>query len=118
MSWLGFVFSSAPHTSASGREGLDALLATSAYSESLRAVFVGEGVLQLLKHQRPESLQIKDHVSGFKLLDLYDVEEVFVSASALRKFGLSSENLIIDHQVMSDVQMAALLAECDKLVNF
>ena len=32
---IGFIFSSAPHGVTSGREGLDAVLATSAYSEEI-----------------------------------------------------------------------------------
>lgn len=35
MKRIAFVFSTAPHGSASGREGLDALLATSALTEAL-----------------------------------------------------------------------------------
>ena len=41
---LGFVFRSHPHTSAKGREGLDALLATSAYCEDIDVFFIGAGV--------------------------------------------------------------------------
>ena len=45
MKRVAFVFSSAPHGSASGREGLDALLATSALSDEIGVFFVGDGVL-------------------------------------------------------------------------
>jgi sulfur relay (sulfurtransferase) complex TusBCD TusD component (DsrE family) len=52
----GFVFSSAPHGSASGREGLDALLATSALTEDIGVFFLGDGVFQLLAGQQPQAV--------------------------------------------------------------
>ena len=48
MKRVAFVFTSAPHGSASGREGLDALLATSALTEDIGVFFLGDGVFQLL----------------------------------------------------------------------
>ncbi|MBM7037281.1 sulfurtransferase complex subunit TusC [Vibrio ulleungensis] len=118
MSATGFLFTQAPHTTASGREGLDAVLATSAYSEELCCLFVGEGVLQLLSAQEPEVLKLKDYVSAFKLLDLYDIEEVFVSHSALGSYGLTADDLIIDCEVLDDGAMADTLAKCDKVLRF
>lgn len=52
MKRVAFVFSSAPHGSAAGREGLDALLATSALTDDIGVFFVGDGVFQLLPEQR------------------------------------------------------------------
>lgn len=54
MKRVAFVFTHGPHGGAGGREGLDALLATSALSEDLGVFFVGDGVLQLLPGQQPE----------------------------------------------------------------
>ncbi len=54
MKRVAFVFTSAPHGSAGGREGLDALLATSALTEDMGVFFVGDGVFQLLPGQQPE----------------------------------------------------------------
>ncbi|PLL98143.1 sulfurtransferase complex subunit TusC, partial [Klebsiella michiganensis] len=56
MKRVAFIFSSAPHGSASGREGLDALLATSALTEEIGVFFVGDGVFQLLPEQRPAAV--------------------------------------------------------------
>ncbi|KAE9776413.1 sulfurtransferase complex subunit TusC, partial [Escherichia coli] len=49
MKRVAFVFSTVPHGSASGREGLDALLATSALTEDLGVFFIGDGVFQILQ---------------------------------------------------------------------
>ena len=71
MKRVAFVFSSAPHGSASGREGLDALLATSALSDEIGVFFVGDGVFQLLPGQQPSAVLARDYIATFKLLPLY-----------------------------------------------
>ena len=61
MSQLTYLFRSAPHGSAAGREGVDALLAASAYCEDISVIFVGDGVYQLLNGQQPETILSKDY---------------------------------------------------------
>jgi tRNA 2-thiouridine synthesizing protein C len=65
MKRVAFVFSSAPHGSAAGREGLDALLATSALSEDLGVFFIGDGVFQLLSQQAPGVILARDYIATF-----------------------------------------------------
>ncbi len=67
MKRVAFVFSSAPHGSASGREGLDALLATSALTDEIGVFFVGDGVFQLLPGQQPSAVLARDYIATFKL---------------------------------------------------
>lgn len=57
-----------PHGSASGREGLDALLATSALTEDLGVFFIGDGVFQILQGQQPDAVLVRDYIATFKLL--------------------------------------------------
>lgn len=52
MKRIAFVFSTAPHGTAAGREGLDALLATSALTDDLAVFFIADGVFQLLSGQK------------------------------------------------------------------
>lgn len=89
MKRVAFVFSSAPHGSASGREGLDALLATSALTEEIGVFFVGDGVFQLLPGQRPAAVLARDYISTFKLLSLYDIEQCWICAASARERGLN-----------------------------
>ena len=60
MKRIAFVFSSAPHGSSAGREGLDAVLATSALTEEIGLFFIGDGVLQLLANQQPGKILARD----------------------------------------------------------
>ena len=78
MKRVAFVFTSAPHGSASGREGLDALLATSALTEDIGVFFLGDGVFQLLAGQQPQAILARDYIATFKVLPLYDIETFYV----------------------------------------
>lgn len=95
MNQIAFVFSHSPHGHASGREGLDALLATSAYSEQIAAFFIDDGVYQLVEGQQPSVILAKDYAPMFKLCDLYDIEHIYVLDTSLEERGLSLANLLI-----------------------
>ena len=78
------------------REGLDALLAATAFcdEEEIGVFFIDDGVLNLLDGQNPELLLQKDFIRTFKLLDLYDIEQRFVCADSLDQYNLQTEQLI------------------------
>ncbi|WP_158175107.1 sulfurtransferase complex subunit TusC [Grimontia hollisae] len=118
MKKLGFVFSSAPHGCASGREGLDAILATSNYSEDLVLYFVSDGVMQLLAGQQPDDILCRDYISTFKMLSLCDVEEIYVCAESLKERGLDALPLIIEAEKVSPQAIAASLSQCAKVLQF
>ena len=118
MKKIAFIFHTAPHATTAGREGLDALLAASAYSEDLAVFFIGEGVLQLLQSQEPGQVLSRDYISAFKLLDLYDIEQRFICAQSLKEWGIAPGELIVDGEVISPQAIAAQWNEFDQLVTF
>ncbi|SEG72867.1 sulfurtransferase complex subunit TusC [Vibrio hangzhouensis] len=118
MTTLAFVFTSLPHTTARGREGLDALLATSAFTEDIKVFFVGAGVNQLRLNQDSEAVLSRDYVSAFKLMDLYDLEQVYVCEASLSRYQLSTSQLIADVQVLSPESLASELSQCHKVLTF
>ncbi len=115
---ITFVFRTAPHGSASGREGLDALLATSAYSENLQVIFLGDGVLQLLPDQQPQAVLSKDYAPMFKLFDLYDIEQVFVCQASLDERGIGHDNLLIDTQIVTRDAIQQRLQNAGQILVF
>ena len=118
MSKLGFIFHSPPHSSASGREGLDALLAASAYTEDIRVLFVRDGVYQLLSNQKPEVIKSRDYISTFKLLELYDIDDIYICEESLMARQLSDQELIIKATSVSTVEIQELVSECSKVLVF
>ncbi|WLI77916.1 sulfurtransferase complex subunit TusC [Kosakonia sp. H02] len=95
MKRIAFVFNSAPHGSSSGREGLDALLATSAFSDDIGVFFVGDGVFQLLANQQPAAILARDYIATFKVLPLYDIDQYWLCAASLRERGLGAETAFV-----------------------
>ncbi|MFC1236924.1 sulfurtransferase complex subunit TusC [Vibrio sp. F74] len=119
MKKIGFVFRSHPHSSAKGREGLDALLAASAYSENIAVFFIGDGVTQLMTNQNTASIYSRDYVPAFKLMDLYDIEEIYVCSNSLKANGMDEVELVLADAVrLNSGDLAKQLHGCDKLLTF
>lgn len=117
---LAFLFRTAPHGNAISREGLDALLAATAFcdEEEIGIFFVDDGVLNLLDGQNPELLLQKDFIRTFKLLDLYDIEQCFVCADSLDQYNLNTEQLIISAEKIDRTSLINKLSQAEKVFTF
>ena len=117
---LAFLFRTAPHGNAISREGLDALLAATAFcdEEEIGVFFVDDGVLNLLDGQNPELLLQKDFIRTFKLLDLYDIEQRFVCADLLDQYNLQTEQLIISAEKIDRTSLINKLSQAEKVFTF
>ncbi|MDP5292021.1 sulfurtransferase complex subunit TusC [Oceanimonas sp. CHS3-5] len=118
MNKVAFIFRTLPHGSAAGREGLDAVLATSALSEELAVFFIDDGVYQLKAGQAPAAIHGRDYAPTFGLLELYDIERVYVCAESLAERGLSPADLCIDADVCDAGELRRLLSEHDVCLTF
>ena len=117
---LAFLFRTAPHGNAISREGLDALLAATAFcdEEDIGVFFIDDGVLNLLDRQNPELLLQKDFIRTFKLLDLYDIEQRFVCADSLDQYNLQTEQLIISAEKIDRTSLINKLNQAEKVFTF
>ena len=117
---LAFLFRTAPHGNAISREGLDALLAATAFcdEEEIGVFFVDDGVLNLLDGQNPELLLQKDFIRTFKLLDLYDIEQRFICANSLDQYNLQAEQLIISAEKIDRTSLINKLSQAEKVFTF
>lgn len=117
---LAFLFRTAPHGNAISREGLDALLAATAFcdEEEIGVFFIDDGVLNLLDGQNPELLLQKDFIRTFKLLDLYDIEQRFVCADSLDQYNLQEEQLIISAEKIDRTSLINKLSQAEKVFTF
>lgn len=117
---LAFLFRTAPHGNAISREGLDALLAATAFcdEEEIGVFFIDDGVLNLLDGQNPELLLQKDFIRTFKLLDLYDIEQRFVCADSLDQYNLNTEQLIISAEKIDRTSLIKKLSQTEKVFTF
>ena len=117
---LAFLFRTAPHGNAISREGLDALLAATAFcdEEEIGVFFIDDGVLNLLDGQNPELLLQTDFIRTFKLLDLYDIEQRFVCADSLDQYNLQAEQLIISAEKIDRTSLINKLNQAEKVFTF
>ena len=115
---IGIVNRRAPHGNTHAREALDLSLALSAFNESLSLFFIGDGVYQLLaKHQADLILQ-KDFQPMLQMLELYDVEQIYVCQQSLSIRNISVEQLVIKTTLLSTDEINSQLAMQDQLLSF
>ncbi|MEH6452504.1 MAG: sulfurtransferase complex subunit TusC [Psychromonas sp.] len=115
---VGIINRCSAHGFATGRESLDLTLAMSAFNESLSLFFIGDGVYQLVKGHLPEGILQKNYQPLFKMLDMYDVENIYICNSSLTLRGLSPEMLNIEVQTLDKQQLQTKLAQQDQLLSF
>lgn len=119
MKKVAFVFTQAPHGNSAGREGLDALLATSALSENIGVFFIGDGVLQLLSAQQPEKILARNYIATFGVLPLYDVEDCYLCETALQERGLQQvNNWVLPAEILPVDRLRQTLASYDVVMTF
>ncbi|MFD1806558.1 sulfurtransferase complex subunit TusC [Pasteurella oralis] len=117
---IAFVFRSAPHGSSASREGLDALLAATAFcnEEDIAVFFIDDGVFNLLAQQQPELILQKDFISGLKLLDLYAIEQRYVCYDSLTQLGLTEQQQVISCEKISRTLLVEKLRQAEKILTF
>jgi len=80
------------------------------------ALYLGEGILQLLKGQEAET--IRNFSLSFGALKDYGVENIYCSQSQLHDYGLNESDLLIEVTALGDIEVATLMADHDVIVNF
>ncbi|HHF6570795.1 TPA: sulfurtransferase complex subunit TusC [Haemophilus influenzae] len=117
---IAFLFRTSPHGKSISREGLDAILAATAFCEpnDIGIFFIDDGVLNLIDSQQPEIIQQKDFIRTFKLLDLYDVEQRFICTASLQKFKLDNRELILSCEKIDRSLLLEKLNQAEKLFTF
>ncbi|WP_028110594.1 sulfurtransferase complex subunit TusC [Ferrimonas futtsuensis] len=118
MKQLGILFTRAPHGTPRGREALDLALLGASYDIPTRLFFCGDGVYQLLKGQRPGSIEGRDYIATFKALPLYDVEEIWVCATSLAERGLTGDDLLMAVDVADKAHFAQELNQTEQVLTF
>ncbi len=118
---LAILFTQPPFGSATSREGLDALLAASAFcdEQDIAIFFINDGVFNLLKGQNPALILQKDHIATFKLIELYDLTECFVCQESIAERKLESAGWIFSElKSLPREAIFAQLQQAEKILTF
>ena len=117
MSSILYIFSRPPYGSVNAQEGLDALLMGSAFT-TCSALFVGDGLMQLIEGQLTEELGTKNFSLSFGALKDYGVERIACSNPDLTARGLATDDFVIEIEAMESAEMQAFILDHDKVLNF
>ena len=98
-----------PHVSSYVQETLDQMLTTAAFDQTVSVLFVDDGVLQLKAGQNPKPMGVKNTAAIFQVLELYEINNLFVEAESLISRGLKENELILPVQLISRSEVNALL---------
>ena len=88
-----FIMRSTPHAGIQLQEKLDVILTTAAFDKPLALLFLDDGVFQLKKDQQPEKQGLKDTLSIFNALEIYDVNDLYTEVESLQERGLKPSDL-------------------------
>ena len=79
---------------------------------------IGDGVLHLLKEQQPAAILQRHYAPTFKMLELYDIEEVYVCADSLAERGVTVDDLLIPVESLPRQELARRWAQCSTHISF
>ena len=96
-----------------GKEALDLALIFGAYEQKVTVVFYQAGVFQAIAHQNPEAAGQKDYLSSIKVLDIYDIDQVYACEESLQQFGIKDKALIEGVRSLPQSQILALKQAAD-----
>ena len=113
-----FVNRKAPFGTIYALESLEVVLIAATFDQDVSLSFVDDGVYELVKGQDTKATGIKNHSKTYRALEGYDVEKLYVERESLEARGLSEDDLIVDVEVLSSAEMAALMAEQDVVLSF
>lgn len=119
MKKIAFLFTQSPHGSSAGREGLDAVLAASAFNEDIGLFFISDGVFQLLPQQEPDKILARDYIATFGVLPLYDIDSCFICSDSLKERGLEEQwEWVVDVSRLNSQQIGRRLSGYDVVLTF
>ena len=116
MSRTAIVFLKGPYSEKTG-EGNDMLLAASAFDEEITAIFMGEGVKNLIEPPGKSS-SMPDLSGRFRMLELYDVGNLYASEKDLKLYGIDTSEFIIQVKAVSDDVLSSIVHSVSNILAF
>ncbi len=118
MDQVAVLMRKAPYGSVYTAEGFRTLMGIAVFEMDIDVVFIDDGVYTLLKNQAPEKLDMKPLGDGFPMLKDFDVEKFYVHDASLAERGLTTDDLVIDVELVNGAQIADILEKATKVLPF
>ncbi|WP_275287677.1 sulfurtransferase complex subunit TusC [Halomonas elongata] len=100
------------------REGLDAALVGAAFGREVALLFMGEGVLGLLEGQGQGALGQKGTGPTLEMLEMYDIEALYVEEQAMARYGLEQRDFLLAARHLDDTAIAELVERHALVLTF
>ena len=108
----------APYGSVYTAEGFRTMMGIAVFEMDISVVFMDDGVYALLPGQDPEKLDMKPLGDGFPMLTEFDVEKFYVHDQSLADRGLTTDDLLMEVEVVDGARIAQILADAGKVLPF
>jgi len=115
---FAFINRKAPYGTIYALESLEVVLISAAFDQDVSLVFADDGVYQLKKGQATKAVGMKNFSPTYRALEGYDIEKLYVEKESMEARGLTTDDLIVDVEVLDAAAMAALLEEQDVVLSF
>lgn len=108
---------SSPFDGVKCREALDTALIFAAIDQNVSILFKDDAVFCLHENQKPALVNLKDYFKTLKMLELYDVENIYACKQSLEVRGIDINNLHLQCELVDNNQIKAILNTNDHLVT-
>ena len=108
----------APHGSNWLREGLDTALVAAAFGQPVELLFMGQGIMALLKEQGSGAPGQKATLPTIDMLEMYDIDKLWVPQEGLESLNISADTLVDSVTLIANVDIPNLLQQHAKILNF
>ncbi len=105
-----------PHDGIKLQEKLDVILTAAAFDQKVALLFLDDGVFQLKKGQQPEKQGLKDTVSIFNALEIYDVNDLYIEVESLQERGLKPGDLNLPVEECYRKDINVLMKQYDLII--
>jgi len=108
----------APHGSVYAQESLEVVLVGAAFDQDVSVVFLDDGVYQIKKDQDTSAIETKNFSKTFRVLEMYDVEKLYVEKESMQARGLTEDDLNVPVEIKTSEEIGRLMEEQDVLLSF
>ena len=108
----------APHGTVYAFESLEVVLIGAAFNQDVSAVFLDDGVYQLVKNQNTEGIETKNFSRTYRALADHDVNKIYLERESLEARGLTEADLLVPVQILSAQELARHMADQDVILSF
>jgi tRNA 2-thiouridine synthesizing protein C len=113
-----FLNRTAPYGTVYALESIEVVLITAAFDQDVTLAFIDDGVWQLKKGQQTKGIETKNFSPIYRALEDYDIEKLYVERESMEARGLTTEDLIVDVEVLGSADLGRLMAEQDVVFSF